>query len=465
MKKFTLLFLIMLLGITGVDAKSRTTTLWEDDYEGIIDIAASSLSAGKTLTIYMDWKGADGCSLGVSAQYTEQGGLLSVGVLPSLGDIWPWQNNATASMSFELSEGDMEKIISSGYLYISSADKDKMIISKITLTETFTPTSETELLDAAWTASWTAKTFPAQSSAKIGDVIRVQFTAYKDEKTDWPWVQFYFMDGGGNNLVDPVAASKQKNAVTYFEFEIVSADVLAKIQTGGFSIKGDLFVLNSVKLLTYADSYDAVSVTIGSDEVATFSSAKKLDFTTAGISVYYASAVANGSVTLTKVENNTTWDYQGYILKGAAGTYTIPVTASATYQNTDYLKAHVGDALVYRSAYSTYEGEGEEADKIRNCYRYIFAKDKSDGTIAFFKLISDYTLAAHRAYLETETDIKPVTEARVVLRFEDDPTAIGEVKSATQPLKADNVYYNLNGQRVEKPTKGIYILNGKKVLF
>jgi hypothetical protein len=52
-----------------------------------------------------------------------------------------------------------------------------------------------------------------------------------------------------------------------------------------------------------------------------------------------------------------------------------------------------------------------------------------------------------------------------VLKFEDDPTAIDEVKSAAQPVKADNVYYNLNGQRVEKPTKGIYILNGKKVLF
>ena len=194
----------------------------------------------------------------------------------------------------------------------------------------------------------------------------------------------------------------------------------------------------------------SVSVTIGADEVATFSSAKKLDFKDTGISVYYASAVANGSVTLTKVENNTTWDYQGYILKGAAGTYTIPVTASATYQNTDYLQAHVSEGSVGASTEET--------------YRYIFAKDKSDnGKIAFFKLTSNYTLAAHRAYLETEV----TPGARLVLRFEDedDPTAIGEVKSAAQPVKADNVYYNLNGQRVEKPTKGIYILNGKKVLF
>ena len=27
------------------------------------------------------------------------------------------------------------------------------------------------------------------------------------------------------------------------------------------------------------------------------------------------------------------------------------------------------------------------------------------------------------------------------------------------------VYYNLNGQRVDKPTHGIYIANGKKVII
>ena len=458
MKKFTLLFIIMLLGITGVDAKSSTTTLWEDDYKGIIDIAASSLSAGKTLTIYMDWKGAEGCGLGVSAKYTKTDGLLSDGVLPSLGDIWPWQNNATASMSFELSEGDMEKIESSGYLYISSAEAKKMIISKITLTETFTPTSETELLDESWVASWDAKVFAAQSSAKIGDVIRVQFTAYKDEETDWTWVQFYFMDGGGNNLVDPVAASKQKNAVMYFEFEIVSADVLAKIQTGGFSIKGDQFVLNSVKLLTYADSYDAVSIIVGGDGVATYSNGGKNVQISAcdALKAYYASAVAEGTVTLTELTGcipaNT-----GVMIYGAEGTYTVPVGGEGWPSiSQNYLKA-TGD----------YSANVEASTE--GTYHYIFAKDKSDN-IGFFKLEANHTLAAHKAYLETSNDITPSGasgSARLVLRFEDedDPTAIGEVKSAAQPVQADNVYYNLNGQRVEKPTKGIYILNGKKVLF
>lgn len=58
---------------------------------------------------------------------------------------------------------------------------------------------------------------------------------------------------------------------------------------------------------------------------------------------------------------------------------------------------------------------------------------------------------------------KNATLTRIEL---DNATAVGEVKSALQPVQADNVYYNLQGQRVEKPVKGgLYIYNGKKVQF
>ncbi len=42
-----------------------------------------------------------------------------------------------------------------------------------------------------------------------------------------------------------------------------------------------------------------------------------------------------------------------------------------------------------------------------------------------------------------------------------DPASISQVKNGTT---AKVTYYNLKGQRVEKPTKGLYILNGKKVM-
>jgi hypothetical protein len=44
-----------------------------------------------------------------------------------------------------------------------------------------------------------------------------------------------------------------------------------------------------------------------------------------------------------------------------------------------------------------------------------------------------------------------------------DATGIEAVKKAE--TVADGAYYNLAGQRVAQPTKGLYIVNGKKVVI
>ena len=46
---------------------------------------------------------------------------------------------------------------------------------------------------------------------------------------------------------------------------------------------------------------------------------------------------------------------------------------------------------------------------------------------------------------------------------EDDASGIDEI--TTNQRTDDGAIYNLNGQRVENPTKGVYIRNGKKILF
>ena len=39
------------------------------------------------------------------------------------------------------------------------------------------------------------------------------------------------------------------------------------------------------------------------------------------------------------------------------------------------------------------------------------------------------------------------------------------VANIENPVSADGAYYNLNGQQVANPTKGVYIKNGKKVII
>ena len=53
-------------------------------------------------------------------------------------------------------------------------------------------------------------------------------------------------------------------------------------------------------------------------------------------------------------------------------------------------------------------------------------------------------------------------EARVFIVFGNDTTGIGEVQRETA---GDDRYYNLGGQRVEQPSRGLYIKNGKKVII
>ena len=39
------------------------------------------------------------------------------------------------------------------------------------------------------------------------------------------------------------------------------------------------------------------------------------------------------------------------------------------------------------------------------------------------------------------------------------------IEAVEQAVKAYNQYFNLAGQRVTQPTKGLYIVNGKKVII
>ena len=194
-----------------------------------------------------------------------------------------------------------------------------------------------------------------------------------------------------------------------------------------------------------------VYVTIGSEKYATYSCEQAIDFTGKDVEAYYASDKANGSVTLTriyKVPANT-----GLLLYSETpNRYSIPVTSETTESiSTNYLKNNVTPTSVPASTSGT--------------FHYIFAKKEGE-VPAFYKLTAAHTLAAHKAYLETEGNIQP-TSAPLMLDFGGGTTAIMDVfqdEMKQQPVQEDGVYYTLQGTRVQNPTKGLYILNGKKII-
>lgn len=85
---------------------------------------------------------------------------------------------------------------------------------------------------------------------------------------------------------------------------------------------------------------------------------------------------------------------------------------------------------------------------------YVLNKTATFG-VGFYKLKAGKKVGVGKAYLTYSG-----TSAREFFGFEE-TTGIDEVKHNDN----ENRYYDLQGRRVEQPTKGLYIVNGKKVFI
>lgn len=284
------------------------------------------------------------------------------------------------------------------------------------------------------------------ANAKIGDDITVTFTT--DADADYANIQIgnpntwkaYDENAEGS---PSVTASQQT-----FSYNIPDVATLETIQRDGILVRGGNITITKVELTTYDDSYDITSVTI-SEGIATYSNSyKALDFTNSGVKAYYASNVEKGKVTLTPI--SIVPAYTGIIVKGDADTYEIPVATGdiPAIEGTNYLKA-VGD------------WDGKITASTDEIYHYSFTETAAPT----FSLVTQETeIPAHKAYLETPTDITPETGSIKLVFTDDTSTGINEIETEVQE-SGDNSYYNLQGMRVEHPTKGIYIHKGKKIII
>ena len=181
-----------------------------------------------------------------------------------------------------------------------------------------------------------------------------------------------------------------------------------------------------------------ITGTIASSGYSSLASAYALDFEHAtGLTVaYVVSDITNTSVKLTSVDELPA--NSGVILKGEGGaSYSIPVKASATFSGTNKLQAAV----------TAYDCAANEV--------YIL----KDGL--FHLVTATSTVPAGRAYLLAE-DVP--TAARSLTFAYEDETTTGIMGNNRESI-TNNRYYNMNGQLVNQPTKGLYIVNGKKVII
>ena len=198
------------------------------------------------------------------------------------------------------------------------------------------------------------------------------------------------------------------------------------------------------------------AVSVGDVKYATFSDHLSRDFSGTGITPYTAK-VDEDKVVLTKVADGIVPANTGVILYSESGAVdkNIPFTKAAA--TTDFSE----NELVGVNVDTTVKYNPESG-----VYNYIL--QKSGSSIVFNKATSTGAkLRAHRAYLSTTYNVASAPALEVVIGGEngdDNTTGISE-KVTVDSSEASAPVYNLNGQRVSQPTKGLYIVNGKKVIL
>ena len=181
-----------------------------------------------------------------------------------------------------------------------------------------------------------------------------------------------------------------------------------------------------------------VSATITSAGYATYCAANALDFSgVTGLTAYIAT-VEGETVSfspVTSVPANT-----GVLLKGAAKTYEIPAIASSATNVSANKFVGVNENTVVNGA-------------------GIYVLMNGAQGVGFYQTTAEsFTVGANTAYLPAS-----IATAKSFIGFDDEAMGISD---AVQLNSMENkAFFNLAGQRVAQPQKGLYIVDGKKVII
>jgi Chitobiase/beta-hexosaminidase C-terminal domain. len=184
---------------------------------------------------------------------------------------------------------------------------------------------------------------------------------------------------------------------------------------------------------------DCEAAYIPSAGYATYTTPNNVDFTGTGVTAYKVSAIGADYVSLEEVTEAPAGT--PLVLKATAGNYALNIVASAAAVTGNKLEVSEGTATT------------DDANTV-----YALASKGEPAVVGFYKVKAGVKVPAGKCYLSVAA-----TSAREFYGFGDDATSINAVQDSG--LKVNGEVYDLSGRRIQKPTKGLYIQNGKKVVI
>lgn len=267
--------------------------------------------------------------------------------------------------------------------------------------------------------------------------------------TDWGSAWYYTKSNHANYLINN----------SYFDLKC-NQNTVNKLKKNGLKIDVQGLTVTSVTIDDVSgggqggqqggdQTNDYITINAISHGYRTYVTTQAINFGgSQNIEGYYASEVSGNNVVFTKVTGVCASDVPLLLVKTGSGDCKLLKSSdTGTEPPTNFL--HPGE---------TVNGKGKVVNDSR---QYVLTWHNNAPVFAETNVNAARVDAEH-AYLVLPSN----ASGRLRISFkhdDDDLTGIQSLQSDERSL--DRAVYNLRGQRVEHPTKGIYIINGKKVII
>ena len=280
-------------------------------------------------------------------------------------------------------------------------------------------------------------TTPAISKMKTGATITFKAGGWDSDETQMSL-------SGTNCSLSPASITDLSTNKSLAEKTVTVTVTGANPQITFSAEKGKRFLLDDI---TISQTKTTVDVTLSATGYASYCSPFALNLTpTDDYAAYAVTATSSSSVTFTKIPGKVAANipFILYNEENAGEKVSLPII-----EDDDVEISPVNSNMLAGTLSPTY------VTTVNGDYTNF---GLSGGV---FKKITSGVIPANKAYLPVLTSELPAS-GRLSIVFEEEETGIKSMRDSGKFL--DNTVYNLRGQRVENPTKGLYIVNGRKVV-
>ena len=421
--------------------------------EATEDIAVSGENlTGSTLTATLS-PAVDGLSVTLASNTITAGAISTTATLH-----YTKTTNASGSTTLTLSDGTTSKDVTVNYKALVVPTELTAISEETTFNLGTVGTSDLDavtsedgyvvLTDAGSEVAFANKLAVAGNVTWRNDAIQTNFFKFKTTVPGTVTVKFSDTGsaaGRANRYANVNGARSDVYSNTSASEGVKTCSPIA-VSAGEVVIKGqqagDTFTDTNIRVftITFTPLATGDAVTLSDYEWATFVPTRDIDFTGTAVKAYIVKGQENKVLTTTQV--NKVAAGTPLLINASMGSYEIPaLSASADATTGNLLQAGTGATV------------SAEANKTK------YALSVDGGVATFKKIASSATIPVGKAYLEFAEEINAPE-----LTFDfGNTTGVNEVRGKKEEVRGE--YYNLNGQRVAQPTKGLYIVNGKKVIL